>query len=255
MSKIKLIYMKNIYEIKCREKNLSIQNLLAKYCSIINMSFNELLFLYKGKILDLNNNKKVNEFKDNNIIILVYNLKIKKKNNYNEKFKDIICPECNNLAIINSNNNKISLNCLNNHRYSDISLNFFNDTQYIDESLINCQKCENNKCYYNRFFICSNNKYICPLCLDNNEYKTLDFDYRFNFCINHNLKYLSYCNICSMNLCEKCESEHQTHQITLFKKLKPNDQRIMEINNEKVRINKYKEELIRLNEYFNDFFK
>ena len=81
----------------------------------------------------------------------------------------LICPECNNLSIINNNNNNISLKCLkNNHIFTDISLKCFNDIQYIDESLINCQKYGNNKCYYNKFYICS--KYTCPLCLGNNEY-------------------------------------------------------------------------------------
>ena len=108
MSKIKFIYMKNIYEMKYIEKDLSILNLLSKYYSIININFNELLFLYKGKNLILNNMKEVNELKDNNINILVYNLKMKKINKNNKELKEIICPECNHLAIIKSNNNKIS---------------------------------------------------------------------------------------------------------------------------------------------------
>ena len=251
MSKIKFIYMKNIYEIECKEKDLSILNLLSKYSSIINIHFNQLFFLYKGK--KLNNMKKVNEIKDNNIIILVYNLKMKKINN--KELKEIICPECNNLAIINSNNNKISLDCLkNNHKLLDISLNCFNDSQYIDESLINCQKCENNKCYYNKFYICSNNKYICPLCLkENNEYKILDYEYRFNYCINHSLNYISYCNTCNINLCNKCEEEHKGHKIKSYKEIKPNEKRINEIKDDEIKINKYKEELKILDEYFNDF--
>ena len=169
------------------------KNLNYYFSSIINIHYNQLLFLYKGKNLILNNMKKVNELKDNNIIILVYNLKMKKINKNNKELKEIICPECNNLAIINSNDGKISLDCLkNNHKFIDISLNCFNDSQYIDESLINCQKCENNNCYYNKFYICSNNKYICPLCLKENinEYKIIDYEYRFNYCINHTLNYI-----------------------------------------------------------------
>ena len=97
------------------------------------------------------------------------------------------------------------MNCLkNHHQLIDISLNCFNEIKYIDESLINCQKCENNKCYYNNFYICSNNQYICPLYLKDNEY-------RFNYCINHSLNYISYCNNCNSNLCEKCEEEHKNH--------------------------------------------
>ena len=244
--------MKNIYEIECKEKDLSILNLLSKYSSIINIDFNQLFFLYKGKNLILNNMKKVNELKDNNIIILVYNLKMKKINN--KELKEIICPECNNLAIINSNNNKISLDCLkNNHKLLDISLNFFNDSQYINESLINCQKCENNKCYYNKFYICSNNKYICPLCLKGyNEYKILDYEYRFKYCINHSLNYISYCNTCNINLCNKCEEEHKKHKIKSYKEIKPNEKRINEIKDDEIKINKYKEELKILDDYFNE---
>ena len=72
MSEIKFIYMKNIYEIKNNKNDISILDLLSQYSSIININLNELLFLYKGKNLILNKIKKVNELKDNNIIILVY---------------------------------------------------------------------------------------------------------------------------------------------------------------------------------------
>ena len=253
MSNIKFIYMKNIYEIKYNEKDLSIKNLLLKYSSIIDININELLFLYKGNNLALNNKKKINELKDNNIIILVYNLKIKKNNNYNE-LKEIICPECHNLAIINSNNNKISLNCLaNNHKYIDISIKCFNDIQYIDESLINCQICKNNKCYYNRFYINSNNKYFCPLCLSKNKDKIIDYDYRFNYCINHNLNYILYCNTCNINLCKSCEEKHKKHKIKYYKEIKPNDRIINEIKKDEIKINQCKEELRTLNNNFNDF--
>ena len=100
MSEIKFIYMKNIYEIKNNKNDISILDLLSQYSSIININLNELLFLYKGKNLILNKIKKVNELKDNNIIILVFKLKMNKKKINNREIKDIICPECNNLAII-----------------------------------------------------------------------------------------------------------------------------------------------------------
>ena len=222
--------MKNIYEIKNYTNDLSILDLLSKYSAIINIHFNELIFLYKGKNLILNNIKKLNELKDNNILIFVYKLKINRNNKNNKELKDIICPECNNLAIIENNNNKISLNCLKNkHKYIDISLNCFNDIQYIDESLINCQKCENNKSYYNNFYICSNNQYICPLCLKENNKEVLDYEYRFKYCIYHSLNYISYCYTCNMNLCVKCEEEHKNHRIKSFKEIKPNEKRINEI--------------------------
>ena len=256
MSKIKFIYMKNIYVMKCTQKNLSIQDLLSKYSSIININFDELLFFYKGTNLVLNYTKKVNEIKDNNIIIFVYNLKIKKINKNNKELKDIICPECNNLAIIEEfNKNKISLNCLKNkHKFIDISLNCFNDSQYIDESLINCQKCENNKNYYNNFYICSNNKYICPLCLEGNEYIRIDYENRFKCCINHSHNYLSYCNDCNVNLCMTCENEHNNHKISLFKNgIKSVENGIKEMENNKMRLSEYKGKLKIINEHYNYF--
>ena len=84
MSKIKFIYMKNIYEMKYNNNDLSINNLLSKYSLIININIDQLYFLYKGKNLNLKNIKELN-----NITIFVYNIKIKKNKN-NEKLKDII---------------------------------------------------------------------------------------------------------------------------------------------------------------------
>ena len=180
MSKVKFIYMNNIYEIKYNKNDLSINNLLFKYSSIINIHIDQLYFFYKGKNIK---NIKISEFND--IIILVYNIKIKKNKN-NEELKDIICPKCKNLAIINNNNDKLSINCLfNNHKFIDLTINSFYESQYIDESLVNCNKCGNNKCYYNKFYIDSNNEYICPLCSEGKN-NIIDYEYRFNFCINHN---------------------------------------------------------------------
>ena len=101
MPKIKFIYMKNIYEIKYNKNESSINNLLYKYSSIINIDIKQLYFFYKGK--NINNIEKIDDLND--IKILVYNKKINKNKN-NEDLKDIICPECKNLAIINYNDVK-----------------------------------------------------------------------------------------------------------------------------------------------------
>ncbi len=78
MEVVKFIYMKNNYEIKLKDNNLAINNLLNKFASIINIEIKQLYFSYKGKYLSLNNNKRINEFNDN-IIIFVFNINIKKK--------------------------------------------------------------------------------------------------------------------------------------------------------------------------------
>ena len=74
MSKIKFIYMKNIYEMKYNNNDLSINNLLSKYSLIININIDQLYFLYKGKKINtIKNTKELNY-----ITIFVYNIKIKK---------------------------------------------------------------------------------------------------------------------------------------------------------------------------------
>ena len=58
MEKVKFIYMKNKYEIKLTEKNLTINILLNKFVSILNIEIKQLYFIYKGKYLSINNKKK-----------------------------------------------------------------------------------------------------------------------------------------------------------------------------------------------------
>ena len=48
MSTIKFIYMKNIYKVELK-KNKSINDILSKYASFINIKLKELTFIYKGK--------------------------------------------------------------------------------------------------------------------------------------------------------------------------------------------------------------
>ena len=244
--------MKKKFEKKYDQK-LYLQDVFSDFSFTINIDINHFLFLYKGKRILSNNMKKISELNDNKIKIFVYNLKIR-QNKKKEELNDIICPECNSLAIINNNNDRISLNCfVNNHIFSDLKINWFNDSQYIDESSINCYICGNNKRYYNKFYICSIAKFICPLCLNDNT-KHKDLEYRFQKCLNHNLDYLSYCYSCHLNLCEKCEEEkHLNHEIKSFKQRTPNEKRIKEIKEESEKINKYKEGLELLKEGFNNF--
>ena len=220
MENVKFIYMKNKYEIKLAGNNLTINNIINKFASILNIDIKQLYFIYKGKLLFLNNNKKINELNDNNLIIFVFNLNIKRNNNEKE-LKNIICPECKKLSIINNNNDLFSINCINKHIFNDFTINLFLESQFIDESKIKCDKCENNKYYYNKFYICSNGKNICPLCAEiyKSEYNIIDYDYRFYICIKHTNKYISYCKTCNINSCNKCENEHKNHKIQILKEI------------------------------------
>ena len=68
----------------------------------------------------------------------------------NKNIKNIICPECENLSIINYNDSKISIEkCVNNHKISDLSLESFLYLQYYnDKSKMKCIECENKTAYY-----------------------------------------------------------------------------------------------------------
>ena len=143
MENVKFVYMKNIYEIKLTGNDMTINNLLNKFVYVLNIDIRQLYFIYKGKLLFLNNSKKINELNDNNLIIFVFNLCIKRYNNKKE-IKNIICPECKNLSIINNSNDLFSLNnCINNHIFNDLTINLFIESQYFDESKIECDKCHN----------------------------------------------------------------------------------------------------------------
>ena len=254
MKKVKFIYMHNKYEMKLTQQNLTINNLLNKFVSIINIEINQLYFICKGNYLSLNKHKRINELKNTNLIIFVFNLNIKIPKN-DKELKHIICPECKKLTIINNNNDLYSFkNCIKKHKFNDFTINLFLQSQYIDELKIKCDKCKNNKYYYDKFYILSKDKNLCPLCAEiyKRIYNIIDYDYRFYICNKHNNKYISYCRNCNMNLCYKCENEHKKHKIRIFKEIKPNNKRIEEIKDEKIKLIKYKKELEILKQYINN---
>ena len=215
------IYMNNQYKVEINQTNNKIKNIFLKYSSIINNDMKELYFLYKGR--PLNMKKKLNLFNNNNYKIFVYN--IAKKKNTNKVLENISCLKCKNVARMNINNSSITIEkCINNHCFKDLSLEEFFESQYINDSEINCSICKNNKIYYNNLmYINHNSKYICPLCSENSQINKITYNYQFYFCIKHLLKYISYCDICQTNLCEKCEEKHKDnkkHKIISNKEIK-----------------------------------
>ena len=81
--------------------------------------------------------------------------------------KDIICPTCKEIILLNIDNFKINLSgCKKNHDIKDIKLNDFEKTQKIDISKIICEICnrvDKSKSHKNIFYICNTcNKNICP---------------------------------------------------------------------------------------------
>ena len=92
------------------------------------------------------------------------------------KSKEIICPICKENIRININNYKIRLfECKNGHIIKNILLNEFENSQYINELLIKCDKCNEttiSNSYNKIFFKCNLCKInLCPLCKSNHDYK------------------------------------------------------------------------------------
>ena len=109
----------------------------------------------------------------------------------------IICPECKNLARIKFYNDIILVQkCIKKHKFQFLDINEFIYTQFINEESIKCDICDNNKSFYDIFYICSCGKYICSLCYTyhDEKHKKIKYNDIFYFCYKHSLEYISYCN-------------------------------------------------------------
>ena len=177
-------------------------------------------------------------------------------NNYEKKnlfkiSKEIICPECLEICLLNIKDFKINLfHCKNGHKIENIGLKEFNNMQIINESKIKCFNCNNNKSttYNNEFFICLTcNKYLCPLCKSNHDktHKIIEFDKKNYICNIHYDSYISYCKECKTNLCMLYEKKHnKKHYIENYKAIIQDEKDIKEeLNQFKEKIEKMKEKI------------
>ena len=222
MSKIILNFIFNGKEIKIQcKRNEFMKDIFKRYISKIDKDIDKLYFIYNGgKINEELKLKEINN-KENNIIILVYELSkdCKKEIIFS---KDIICPKCGTNCIININDYKIDLNnCENSHIVSNILFKEFNDSQIIDKSKIICNDCKKNifEIYNNQFYKCCKcNINLCPLCKLNHNQNHLIIDYNLKdyICYIHGEKYISYCNEYKKNLCDLCGLEHDNNHTFLY---------------------------------------
>ena len=246
--------------IQCKSK-VKFKQICEKFCIKMGLEINKLLFLYGGKILnlELDFNQVANQMDKENskMIILVYDEKVKTINQKERtiKSKDIICPECGEICLINFKGFELELrNCKNNHTKT-IELNEFEATQEINENEILCGICNyNNKgsSYNNKFYICGKcNKNICLLCLEkhNKEHILIDYEKKNYLCHEHNELFVSYCNKCYKNLCMQCELEHNNHRITPYREIIANKTIIKNKNKE------LKELIGKVNYYIDEIIK
>ena len=112
-------------------------------------------------------------------------------------------------------NYKITLyGCKNNDKLKNIEFKNFFETQNIGKSKIKCDNCNKNEGInkYNEYYTCLEcNKFFCKLCKEMHDQQHNIIRYKDNYyiCDKHNAKFNSYCNKCQINLCSKCEKEHE----------------------------------------------
>ena len=143
--------------IECSNEDY-IDDICNKFIRKIGVIKNEILFLYKGKKINQNIqiNKYINkeDLKNNKISILCIKIKhiSKEKLFYNNKLKEILCPECGEICKIKFDDYKIILyECKNNHKSNNIEFENFIEAQKIGKFKVKCDNChrieEMFKCY------------------------------------------------------------------------------------------------------------
>ena len=144
MSKITFVYMRREYQKIIENRNILLSEEINKLSSNLQISLDNLYFVYHGKSIN-NTRKKFSDFKKMNLLIYIFNLKntkIKK----DEQLKNLLCPSCQKLVSMKINKGKIALkNCCNNHKLKNLSISSFINLQAnIEEGkeyyCINCNK-------------------------------------------------------------------------------------------------------------------
>ena len=135
MSEVTLDFIYQGNSIKVQSKRSEyMKDIFKGYLNKINKDIKEVYFMCNGnKIKEELKLEEINN-KDNEIKILVNNINDKNIENKDElkEYKDIICPECGNICLLDIKDYKIILNkCVINHSTENILLDEFNDLQKI----------------------------------------------------------------------------------------------------------------------------
>ena len=252
--------MRKKYKKTVNNPNILLSEEINKLSSNLQISLDNFYFVYLGKSLNYTR-KKISDFKSMNLLIFIFNLKkIKEKNE--AQLNNLLCPSCEKLISMKINEGKITLKkCCNNHKIKNLSISLLINLQTNMKEKDNyCSNCNNNLNYYNNFYICSCNKFICPLCINEhnekikNHYQIIN-NKKFLVCEKHNMVFNSCCNKCNKNLCNKCIDEHLEHNknLILFKAIIQSI-KINDIKNDikifKNNLDKFKEDLKEIREKY-----
>ena len=240
---IKFIFNGEILTMQCKKYDI-MKDIFKKYALKIDKDINGIYFIYGGDMV--NQEAPLSKLaKEKEIVILVLEFNNEEKEKL-KLSKDIICPGCKELSILNLKDYKISLfNCINKHFFSNIIFEQFNDLQKINETQILCNKCNNNKrdTYDNKFYKCCNcNINLCPTCklTHDKNHKIIDYELKNYNCNQHGEKNTFYCNDCNENLCEQCKSSNKHKEIPLNTVLKNEGGNM---NKLRLKINDFKNEI------------
>ena len=266
MDEVHFIYKGKETFIHCKKEDILI-DVCKKYCLKMKLDLKNLIFFYGGDVLNLDFELKtideINKEKSKmNILVRDKNDDIENEKERIIKSKDIICPQCGELCLLNFNEYKIELNNCKNKHENIMSINEYDDTQNINENKIICDICKERnkgKIYDNIFYLCGTcNKCICPLCEDvhcknNIDHILINYEYKNYLCHRHNEPFSAYCDICRENLCTQCDLGHNnTHNITLFRDIKPNiDEIKAKVNNFKMIIDKFNNNIEEMIKFLN----
>ena len=117
------------------EKNERLSEIIRRFCLKVGVTKENMNFLYDGIILNeqTTENKILMNQNDQKYIIIVQNDSNNTSKDVMIKSKAIICPQCQEPAIISIDNYHLTISgCKNGHKTEDIKIKDFYDTQKIN---------------------------------------------------------------------------------------------------------------------------
>ena len=172
MIEVEFIYQSKSFYNQHKEEE-TMKDICQKFTSKIGKNLEDFQFLYSGQSINFQStfNELANEVdkRQGKMTILVEPTKNEEDIKKEIKSKEIICPKCGEMCLINFHDYNITISdCKNNHKVESMFFNEYDNTQKIDESKIlckNCNKKNKNESYEHKFYICLSCKQnLCPLC-------------------------------------------------------------------------------------------
>ena len=194
--------------------------------------------------------------------IIVHEIDSKIANKSYLKSKEVICPECNEIAKIIFEDYKIFFKCKNKHKSDYYFFDEYEKTQNIDISKILCELCKQtnkSETYNNMFYRCNTCKInLCPICRSNHDknHYIINYEDKNYICQLHNENFNSYCKDCKKNICMYCEKDHNKHNLFTFGPNIPNNDILQKKKDElRIKIDKLKNNIEDIKNILNKTFE